>query len=158
DLLDNVNRVKLAADAAIADAAAPLVKSVQRAHRDAIRRAEAQLSEAKSRESDGFWTLVGPSGIDEQQRAILRGRFESLAAAAARLAGLVGADATQEQAVQAWLHLLKDRKSPYFEMGHKLSRLFEASADLVLQLEARPVLTRAATPTHSGAESEPRGL
>ena len=81
----------------------------------------------------GAWVITG-GPKDFEERGALQARFESLAARAAVAAGVVAPDATLEEAVQAWLHLLKCRPSPHLvpDFGQKdwgmLNQLYRASA------------------------------
>jgi hypothetical protein len=94
---------------------------------------DAAVLAAKARQQSGHWTLIWPSGLDDQARAIIEARLTSLAGAAAQLAG-VEEHATREDHLQWWLHQIKDHCGAYFdEWGHELVRLFEASADLAFQ-------------------------
>lgn len=137
-LVEKAERAGRNVAAVIANPSVPLADVVRQAH-DAILIAGAQAFKAKGdKKWNGRWTLSGPPDppIKADERLRLRGRFRSLAETAAKRARLVPPTATPEQAEQAWLHLLKQRGSPYLDGDYRLNDLFEASADLALELEA----------------------
>jgi hypothetical protein len=83
-------------------------------------------AEAAREDPDGQWVITG-GPRDNQERHALRVVFRLLATRAAIAADLVAVDVSPEQAVQAWLHLLKRSNSPYLN-AIRLERLFDASA------------------------------
>jgi hypothetical protein len=80
----------------------------------------------------GQWVITG-GPRNNQERHALRVVFRLLATRAAIAADLVAVDVAPEQAVQAWLHLLKRSNSPYLN-ALSLDRLFDASALLCHEL------------------------
>jgi hypothetical protein len=100
---------------------------------------------------EGNWVISGGPNND-QGREVLRRQFEVDSSRAAKAADAVGTDATEEQAIQAWLHLLKRSKSPYFEdwgaWGSKgmLNELYWASAFMCHELDTRAQNTQFTQP------------
>ncbi len=91
--------------------------------RDAIRCA---MVAQKRAGSVGHWE-IGGGPLEQHERDVVRTTFESLAARAALAADVTTPGAAPEQAVQAWLHLLKQGDSAYLKfLG--LNHLIAASA------------------------------
>ena len=91
--------------------------------RDAIRCA---MVAQKRAGSVGHWE-IGRGTPEQHERDVVRTTFESLAARAALAADVTTPGAAPEQAVQAWLHLLKQGDSAYLKFL-RLNHLITASA------------------------------
>lgn len=91
--------------------------------------------------SDGQFVSSDRGGGDRGDREARRRKFHTWAECVARGNNLVPAAATPEQAVQAWLHLLKG-VSPFYVPGLSvIERLFEASSVMCCELETRAAAT-----------------
>ena len=75
----------------------------------------------------GFWVISG-GPHDDQERAVLQSRFMSLAARAAAAAGAAAPTASLEEAVQSWLHLVRDRLTAHLRAPWWIEDLYGASA------------------------------
>ena len=75
----------------------------------------------------GFWVISG-GPHDDQERDLLQSRFMSLAARAAAAAGAAAPTASLEEAVQSWLHLLRDRLTAHLRAPWWIEDLYGASA------------------------------
>jgi hypothetical protein len=77
--------------------------------------------------SRGFWVISG-GPHDDHERDVLQSRFMSMAARAAAAAGAAAPTASLEEAVQSWLHLLRDRLTAHLRASWWIEDLYGASA------------------------------
>jgi len=101
------------------------------------------------------WTITDGAVSRSEANANLEARFRTEAFVAAKAAGVVRGGATADEAVDTWLDLLKDRKSPHYGGDHHtvIKNLTVASAEMCAVLAAESYV---ALPTSTGT-SAPTG-